>query len=528
MRASNGEPAASGAPAAGAAPAVGAAAGLIRWGTPPARWVLLATVAGSGVVFLDATTVNVALPAIGTDLGAEVAGLQWVLNAYTLALAALIPLGGALGDRFGRRRLFLLGVVWFAAASLLCGLASTPEVLAAARGLQGVGGALLTPGSLAILQASFVHGDRARAIGAWSGLSGIAAAVGPVLGGWLTDALSWRWIFFLNLPLAALVVVVAAGYVPESRDPEAPRGFDVPGAALVAAGLGSLSWALISAGDQGFGRAQYGLIGAGLAALAAFVAVQARSPHPMLPLSLFTYRQFTAANAATLAVYAALAGMMFLLVIYLQQVAGYSALAAGAALLPITALMLLFSARAGALSERIGPRWPMTAGPLIMAAGMLLLRRLGTGADYLTTVLPAVVVFGAGLTLTVAPLTATVLAAVPERHSGIASGVNNALSRGAGLLAVAVVPVAAGITGAAYQEPARFAEGFGTAMLICAGIVAAGGLLAAALVRNRLAGDRPGCPTSGLSRRHHCAIDAPPSEAGHRSAAGGTNDVTGG
>lgn len=520
-----GGPTTAGAPVTGGEPTTGREP--IRWGTPPARWVLLVTVTGSGLAFLDATTVNVALPAIGTDLGAEVAGLQWVLNAYTLALAALIPLGGALGDRFGRRRLFLLGVVWFAGASLLCGLAPSPEALAAARGLQGVGGALLTPGSLAIIQASFARGDRARAVGAWSGLSGIAAAVGPVFGGWLIDALSWRWIFFLNLPLAALVVAVAARRVPESRDPDAPRGFDVAGAALVAAGLGSLSWALISAGEQGFGPAQYGGITAGLAALAGFVAVQARSRHPMLPLSLFTSRQFTAANVATLAVYAALAGMMFLLVIYLQQVAGYSALAAGAALLPVTVLMLLFSARAGALAERIGPRWPMTAGPLIMAAGMLLLLRLGPDAGYLSTVLPAVAVFGAGLTLTVAPLTATVLAGVPERHSGIASGVNNALSRGAGLIAVAVLPVAAGITGAAYQQPARFAEGFRTAMVICAATVAAGGLLAAALVRNRLGEDRPGCPTSELERRHHCAIDGPPIETGIGSA-GEAKDVTDG
>jgi EmrB/QacA subfamily drug resistance transporter len=485
---------------------------LIEWRTPAARWVLLATVTGSGMAFLDATTVNVALPAIGSELDAGVGGLQWVLNAYTLALAALIPLGGALADRFGRRRLFQIGVVWFAAASLLCGLAPTEQVLALSRGLQGVGGALLTPGSLAILQATFVPRDRARAIGAWSGLSGIAAALGPLVGGWLIDTLSWRWIFLVNLPLAALVVLVSARHVPESRDQQAPRGFDVPGALLLAAGLGGLSWALISAGEHGFGGDQLVLLGAAVAALVGFVLVQARSRHPMLPLVLFRSRQFTAANAATLAVYAALAGMMFLLVIYLQRVAGYSALAAGTALLPVTALMLLFSARVGRLAERIGPRWPMTAGPLVMAGGMLLLLRLIPDGGYLATVLPAVLVFGAGLALTVAPLTATVLAGVSERHSGIASAVNNALSRGAGLLAVALLPLAAGITEASYQDPTRFADGFRTAMLICAGVAASGGLLAAGLVRNRLAPDLPGCLASRADRKYHCAVDGPPIE----------------
>jgi EmrB/QacA subfamily drug resistance transporter len=478
----------------------------VRWGTPAARWILAATVLGSGLAFLDATSSNVALPAIGRDLGASVAGLQWTINGYTLTLAALILVGGSLADRFGRRRLFVIGTVWFAAASLLCGLAFDTQTLVVARMLQGAGGALLTPGSLAIIQSSFSSEDRGRAVGAWSGLSGIAAAAGPFVGGWLVDVASWRWIYFTNLPVAAAVVWVAVRHVPESYDPTASRSLDVPGAVLVAAGLGSLTWALIAAGEAGMSSAV--LVGgiAGLAGLAGFVFVEWRSPHPMLPLSLFRSRQFTAVNLVTVAVYAGLAALFFLLMVHLQQVVGYSGLQAGLAAIPITGLLLVLSSPAGALSDRIGPRRPMTIGPLTMAAGLLLLLRVDGDADYVTDILPAVVLFGVGLSLTVAPLTATVLASADARHVGVASGVNNAVARGAGLMAVAVLPGLAGITGEAYLDPDVFLRGFRSAMLMASGLVAFGGVLAWATIRDDAVG-----PVEH-DRDLYCAVDGPPIE----------------
>jgi EmrB/QacA subfamily drug resistance transporter len=462
------------------------------------------------MAFLDATVVTVALPAIGLALETSIAGLQWILNGYALALASLILIGGSLGDRFGRRRVFVIGVVWFAAASLLCGLAPTAEALVAARALQGVGGALLTPGSLAILQASFTPGHRARAVGAWSGLSGIAAAIGPFVGGWLVDIGSWRLIFLINVPLAVGVVAVAVRHVPETRDPESVRGVDVWGAVLTAAGLAGLTWALIEAGERGPSGAALAASAAGLAALIGFVAVERHGRHPMLPLDIFRSRQFTAANLVTFVVYASLGITFFLLVMHLQQVLGYSPMQAGLATLPVTGLMLALSARAGLLADRIGPRLPMSAGPLAIAAGLALLSRVQEGTTYLGTVLPAVVVFGLGLSLTVAPLTATVLAAAPTRYAGIASGVNNAISRGAGLIAVAVIPGLAGLTGNAYRDPAVFANGFRTAMQMSAALSAAGGALAWLLIRNEVAGRADPCPFASLDRRHSCPVDGTP------------------
>jgi EmrB/QacA subfamily drug resistance transporter len=483
---------------------------VISWGTAEGRWVLFATVLGSGVAFLDMTVVNVALPTIGKELNASVAGLQWIVNGYSLTLASLILIGGSLGDRYGRRKIFLIGIVWFAAASLLCGLAPTAETLVAARALQGVGGALLTPGSLAIIQASFAPGDRARAVGAWSGLSGIAGAIGPFVGGWLVGAGSWRLIFLVNVPLALATVVVALRYVPETRDPASVRGIDFVGAALTAVGLGAVSWALVGAGERGASGATLATGAVGLAALAAFIAFESRTSHPMVPLEIFRSRQFTAANIVTFVVYASLGITFFLLIVDLQQVLGYSPMQAGLATLPVTALMLVLSARAGQLADRIGPRLPMAVGPLVIAAGLSLLSRLNAGDTYLGNVLPGVIVFGLGLTLTVAPLTATVLAAAPARYAGIASGVNNAVSRGAGLLAIAVIPGIAGLTGNAYRDPVAFAGGFGTAMLISAALAGAGGVLAWLFIRNEVAGRAHACPAARLDRRHYCAVDGSP------------------
>ena len=483
---------------------------LIAWGTPQARWVLLATVLGTGIAFLDMTVVNVALPTIGKELNATVAGLQWIVNGYTLTLASLILIGGSLGDRFGRRRVFLVGIVWFAVTSLFCGLAPTEAALVAARALQGIGGALLTPGSLAIIQASFTPGDRARAVGAWSGLSGIAAAIGPFVGGWLVGAGSWRLIFLINVPLAIAAVAVTRRYVPETRDPASVGGIDASGAVLTSVGLAGVSWALIESGERGATGATLAAGAIGLTALAGFLEVERRSRHPMMPLEIWRSRQFSAANLVTFLVYASISINFFLLSVNLQQVLGYSPMLAGLATLPVTAIMFALSARAGMLAERIGPRLPMTVGPLVVAVGLALLSRVQEGTTYLGTVLPGQIVFGLGLTLTVAPLTATVLAAASERYAGIASGVNNAVSRGAGLLAIAVIPGVAGLTGDAYKDPAAFASGFRTAMLMSAMLAAAGGALAWLFIRNQIAGRAHACPAAQLDRRHYCAVDGAP------------------
>jgi EmrB/QacA subfamily drug resistance transporter len=450
--------------------------------------MLLATVLASTMAFLDATAVNVALPAIGRDLGASLSGLQWIVTGYTLALASLVLLGGALGDRYGRRRVFLIGVIWFAAASILCGLAPTTELLVAARVLQGIGGALLAPGSLSLIQASFQPTDRARAIGLWSGLGGIAGLGGPFLGGFLVDAVSWRWIFLINIPLAIVVVAVSLRHVPESRDPTHHGRFDVLGAVLTAVALGGITYALI---DAGSGPGTWVALAVGLAAGVGFIMQERRSDDPMLPLSIFTNRQFSGANLSTLAVYGALGAFSFFLVLQLQTVLGYSALQAGAAMTPSILVISLLSARAGALATRIGPRLPMTVGPLIAAAGVLYLSFADAGTQWASGVLPGSLVFGLGMALVVAPLTATVLGAAPIHLAGVASGVNNAVARAAGLLVIAALPVAVGLSGDDYAQPDAFTEGYALAMRVCATLLALGGLIAWLTIRNDVLAQDP-------------------------------------
>jgi len=472
------------------------------------RWVILATVLGSGMAFLDSTVVNIALPRIGTDLGIGLSGLQWTVNAYTLTLSGFLLLGGSLGDRYGRKRLFLIGVVWFAAASLLCAISPTGVFLIGARGVQGIGAALLTPGSLAIIEASFRPSDRGAAIGAWSGLGGVAAAVGPFLGGWLVEAATWRLVFLINLPLAAVVVWVTMQHVPESRDVDMAPGLDISGALLAALGLAGVIYGLTEAGNKGWSAPVVVVTGLiGVVALVAFVAVEARSPHPMLPLDIFRSRQFTSANLVTFVVYGALGGALFLLPIELQRASGFSPLEAGTALVPLTIVMLLNSARAGRLAQRIGPRLPMTAGPIIAGAGLLLLTRIGADASYVTDVLPGMLLFSLGLSFTVAPLTATVLAAASEEHAGVASAVNNEVARVAGLVAVAALPIAVGITASSYAHAAELTDGFHTAMIACGLLCMAGGVLSWLTIRNPELSveEAEAAPCS-----YHCAVDATP------------------
>lgn len=481
----------------------------LTMGSAAGRWVVAATVAGSAIAMITGTVVNVALPDIAEGLDTGTLGAQWIVNSYMLSLASLILVGGALGDRLGRRRVYLLGTTIFAAASVAAAAAPTLQVLLLARAVMGIGGALLTPGSLAILEASFHADDRSSAIGAWAGLSGVAAALGPIIGGLLLDAAGWRMLFLVNLPVCLLAIVLTLGHVPESRDREAAaHRLDWSGTTTGAVGLAGLTYGLIALGD-GLDAVVVGALVVGVVGLGGFLATERRVDGPLVPLSMFSDRTFSVANLLTFVVYAALGGVFFLFVVFLRQVLGFSGLQAGAATLPITALMLLFSARSGRLANRIGPRLQLTVGPALLALGMVGFSGLDATSTYVGDVLPWAVVFGIGLVTMVAPVTATVLAAAEDRRAGVASGINNAVARTAGLLAVAVLPAAAGLGPRALDDPERFAEGFSTAMLISAGLALAGGIIAWVGLPARVrCGD--GHEEPELYERPHAYVDCPP------------------
>ncbi len=485
-------------------------AGGIRYHSGQGRWVIAATILGSGMASIDATVLGIAIPTIGRDFHASLGTLQWVVTGYSLTLASLLLLGGSLGDRYGRRRVFMVGVAWFALASAACAVATGSTFLIVLRVLQGVGGALLTPGSLAILEASFAPDDRSEAIGAWSGLGGVASAAGPLVGGYLISAASWRWIFLINVPIGVAVLLVSARHVPESRDPSMTGRIDVAGAVLATVSLAGVAAALIEGPTRGWSSPLVlTSLAVGLVGTAAFVVTEHRSSSPMLPLGLFRNRQFAVTNAVTFVVYAGLGGVLFLLPVVLQVVDHYSPLESGVALLPMTLVMLLFSARSGRLAARIGPRLQMGLGPIVVGAGLALLSRAPDGSGYVRYVLPAVLVIAAGLATTVAPLTSTALNSVSERHAGLASAVNNDVARLGGLIAVAVLPALGGIAGLGYLHPETLAHGFQRAVVIAGALCVVGGVLAAIGIRNptRSAG---GVGPGADDHPTYCALDATP------------------
>jgi EmrB/QacA subfamily drug resistance transporter len=440
------------------------------------RWVLAATILASTIAYVDESVVNVALPAIGRDLAAEPAALQWVINAYTLCLAAFLLVGGAAGDRLGRRRVFIAGVALFGLASLGCGLSRDIAQLIAARAVQGVGAALLIPCSLALIGAAFPEGERGRAIGTWAGFSAIAAAIGPLLGGWIVDHLPWQAIFFINPLLCLAALWIAWRHLPESVDPDAPAGIDWPGALLAFAGLAGVAFGLIALPDTGLSDATtLATLMGGVVLLAIFVWHEGRAPAPMMPLGLFRSATFSGVNALTLLLYGALGGALFLLPFALISVHGYSATMAGAVFLPFTAIMAVLSRWSGGLLDRFGARLPLVIGPAVVAVGFVLLALAGPDTSYVLAFLLPVSIVGLGMAVTVAPLTTTVIAAVPGHQTGVASGINNAVSSVASLFAIAVFGALA-LHGA-------LAEGIRLAMLLAAGLALAAAVCAALTIR---------------------------------------------
>ncbi len=460
------------------------------------RLTLIATILGSTVVFLDSTVVNVALPAIADGLDAGLSGQQWVVEAYLLTMVALLLVGGSLGDQFGRRRMFVFGLIAFGVTSMLCAIAPSVEFLVGARALQGIAGALLVPGSLAIVAATFEGAARGKAVGTWTAWTGIATVLGPAGGGVLVETLSWRAIFWVNIPLIAFTVALALRSVRESRDPDAFRGIDWLGIVLSAAGLGGPVFALIEQPNYGWADPVVWIpMLAGIVCFALFILHEARARHPMLELSLFRIRNFWVANLTTFAAYAGLLAGFFFVGLFLQQVVGYSPLEAGLATTPISLLLFTLSPRWGKLASGTGPRLPMCLGPIVGGVGLIMLLRVGSDPSYLGDVLPAIVVFGFGLSATVAPLTATVLDSVDERHVGIASGANNGIARVAGLLAVAVLgavisakfnSIAPGIdTGPLTADaPQASTEAFHLGVLIAGLLMIAGGIVAGLGIKN--------------------------------------------
>jgi EmrB/QacA subfamily drug resistance transporter len=459
---------------------------LLRRKSAQGRGVLAATILGSGMAFLDSTVVNIATAHIGEEFHASFGELQWVVNAYMLTLAAFILMGGSLGDRLGRKRVFMIGVTWFALASLWCAVAPGVGWLIAARAVQGVGAALMTPGSLAIISAVFVAEDRPAAVGTWSGLTGVASALGPLLGGWLVQDFSWRWAFGINVPIAVAVLFLAQRFVPETRSHEVTGRLDIPGVAMIATALAALTYGTIHAGASGWDGVAIGLTLLGIGLLVGFVFFERNRRAPLVPMHLFADRVFLGTNSMTLLTYGALGVFFFLLTLQLQVVAGFGPFAAGLAGLPMTILLLLFSASTSKLAARVGPRLPLALGTLIAGAGLLLTLRIDSAhTNYWLDVLPGVTVFAIGMTFVVAPLTATVMGAAPSDDVGIASGINNAIARTGGLLAVAIIPPLAGLQGEAYRDAALMTHGYRVSMVMCAILMACSAAIVVLVIGSR-------------------------------------------